>query len=573
MFLGTIDCVVRDLHLLPLGVSAERHSGVTLYQQLYDSLRSAVLDGRLEPGTRLPSTRAAALELGVARNTVIAVFEQLVAEGFLRSRVGDGTCVADFEPELLSRPVRKGPNSLRARREGVSRGTVSPLSVRGRAIVGVSRGAPGPVDGAFQPGLPDIAAFPHRTWARILARHARTPEHARLGYGDAAGDPRLRTAIAAYVTATRGVRCSPERVVPVAGAQAALDLCVRLLLDPGDSAWIEEPGYGGARAALLGAGARIEPIPVDAEGLDVAQGEARCPGARLVYITPSCQFPLGATLSLERRLRLLDWAERAGAFVIEDDYDSEYRYRGRPITALQGIDANGRVAYIGTFSKTMFPALRVGYVIAPESLAAAFAHAVRNTGQSVPQPVQGALAEFIDAGHYGRHVRRMWTLYARRRARGTRFGAIIRLLDEPRRTCRSALGLRGSFRGGTRAGSAETRPGHGAPVIHLRAVRTRTKQALLACGRCRRVRRWRAIHRPDPGEACSVRHASLVATAGQLGEVVARLMAGDDAIGVNPAAGHRVMAILRMISGLAGTPVEHEGILKPDPAAAGRHHC
>ena len=422
-FTEPLNRVARDPHLLPLGVDADRRSGVPLYRQIHDGLRSAILDGRLEPGTRLPSTRAAALELGVARNTVIAVFEQLVAEGFLRSGVGDGTWVADFAPELLSRPARKGPKSPDgpkrpgARREGVSGGTDSPLSVRGRAIVGVGRGAPGPVDGAFQPGLPDIAAFPHRTWARILARHARNPEHARLGYGDAAGDPRLRTAIAAYVTAARGVRCSPERVVPVAGAQAALDLCVRLLLDPGDPAWIEEPGYAGARAALLGAGARIEPVPVDAEGLDVAAGEARCPGARLAYITPSCQFPLGATLSLECRLRLLDWAERAGAFVIEDDYDSEYRYRGRPITALQGLDDSGRVAYVGTFSKTMFPALRVGYVIAPEGLAAAFARAVRNTGQSVPQPVQAALAEFIDAGHYGRHVRRMRTLYARRRAR------------------------------------------------------------------------------------------------------------------------------------------------------------
>ena len=412
-----LDYVMRDLHLLPLGVDADRHSVVPLHRQIYDGLRSAILAGRVEPGTRLPSTRAAARELGVARNTVIAVFEQLTAEGFLRSRVGDGTRVADIEPELLSRPECNVPKSPHVRREGVSGSAASPLSARGRAIVGVGRGAPGPAEGAFQPGLPDIAAFPHRTWARILARHARTPEPARLGYGDAAGDPRLRHAVAAYVTATRGIKCSPEQVVAVAGAQAALDLCARLLLDPGDPAWVEEPGYAGARAALLGAGARIEPVPVDAEGLDVAAGEARCPGARLAYITPSCQFPLGATLSLERRLRLLDWAERASAFVIEDDYDSEYRYRGRPIAAVQGIDANGRVAYVGTFSKTMFPALRVGYVIAPEGLAAAFAHAVRNTGQSVPQPVQGALAEFIDAGHYGRHVRRMRALYARRRVR------------------------------------------------------------------------------------------------------------------------------------------------------------
>ena len=414
---------MRDLHLVPLGVSPDRRSKASLYRQIYDGLRSAILDGRLESGVRLPSTRAAAAELGVARNTMVAVFEQLAAEGFLRSRVGDGTRVADIEPGLLFRPARRSfrrSGSARERATGAASRSPSPslsaLSARGREIVGVGRGAPGPAQGAFQPGLPDLDAFPHRTWARILTRHARTPERARLGYGDAAGDPGLRGAIAAHVTATRGVTCTPERVVVVAGAQAALDLCARLLLDPGDAAWIEEPGYAGARAALLGAGARLEPVPVDADGLDIAAGEARCPGARLAYITPSCQFPLGATLALERRLALLDWAERTGGFVIEDDYDSEYRYRGRPLAAVQGIDASGRVAYVGTFAKTMYPALRVGYVIAPEGLEAAFAHAVRNTGQSVPQPVQGALAEFVEEGHYGRHVRRMRTLYAKRQA-------------------------------------------------------------------------------------------------------------------------------------------------------------
>ena len=410
---------MRDLNLLALGVGPDRCSSASLYHQIYEGLRSAILDGRLESGVRLPSTRTAAAELGVARNTVVAVFEQLAAEGFVVSRVGDGTRVADIEPELLFRSARRTSRGPGAPREsGARRGPDSPaaLSARGRMVVGVGRGAPGPAESAFQPGLPDLQAFPHRTWARILARHARTPERGRLGYADAAGDPRLQTAIATYVAATRGVRCTPERVVVVSGAQAALDLCARLLLDPGDPAWIEEPGYAGARAALLGAGARVEPVPVDAEGLDVAAGERRCPGARLAYITPSCQFPLGATLSLERRLLLLDWAERVGAFVVEDDYDSEYRYRGRPIAAVQGIDANGRVAYVGTFSKTMFPALRVGYVIAPDGLAEAFAHAVRNTGQTVPQPIQGALAEFIETGHYGRHVRRMRAMYASRQA-------------------------------------------------------------------------------------------------------------------------------------------------------------
>ena len=349
---------------------------------------------------------------------MVAVFEQLTAEGFVRARVGDGTRVADFAPELLFRPAPRVLDRSGSDRESRSEVRAAPkaLSARGSAIVGVGRGAPGPAEGAFQPGLPDLEAFPQPTWARILARNARAPERERLGYGDAAGDPRLRAAIAAYLAAARGVRCSAERVVVTTGAQAALDLSARLLLDPGDAAWIEEPGYAGARAALLGAGARVEPVPVDVDGLDVAAGEARCPCARLAYVTPSCQFPLGATLSLERRLLLLDWAERGNAFVIEDDYDSEYRYRGRPLAAIQGLDTHGRVAYVGTFAKTMFPALRVGYVVAPEGLEGAFAHAVRNTGQSVPQPVQSALAEFIDSGHYGRHVRRMRARYAHRQA-------------------------------------------------------------------------------------------------------------------------------------------------------------
>ena len=405
---------MRDLLLLPPGVTPDRGSNTPLYRQIYKDLRAAILEGRLESGTRLPSTRAAAAELGVARNTVIAVFEQLAAEGFIHSRVGDGTRVADIEPEVIRRPARKVSKTPRSGPEGASTRAASALSARGKALVGVRRGAPGPTVGAFQPGLPDIAVFPHRTWARILARHARTPDRERLGYGDAAGDPRLRTAIAAYAATARGVNCSPEQVIVVAGAQAALDLSARLLLDPGDWAWIEDPGYSGTRAALLGAGARIKAVPVDAAGLAVEAGEARCPHARLACITPSCQFPLGMTLSLERRLLLLDWADRAGAFVIEDDYDSEYRYRGRPIAAVQGLDPHGRVAYVGTFSKTMLPALRVGYVIVPPGLEAAFAQAVRNTGHTVAQPVQGALAEFIDSGHYAAHVRRMRALYAKR---------------------------------------------------------------------------------------------------------------------------------------------------------------
>ena len=415
-----------EIHQLPPEVVPDRDSGVPLYRQVYESLRAAILSGRLGPGTRLPSTRAAARELGVARNTVVAVFEQLADEGFVSSRVGQGTRVAEVDAAVLRRSMRNSGSRAGAAtgertraRTGTDTGRAAQvasasLSERGRALAGVERGSV--AVGAFQTGLPDLASFPHQAWARLLARHARAPAVDRLGYGDAAGDPHLRAAIAAYVAAARGVNCTPAQVIVVTGAQAALDLAARMLLDPGDRAWLEEPGYPGARAALLAAGARIEPVPVDAAGMDVAAGQASCPGARLAYITPSCQYPVGSTLVLERRLRLLDWAGRAAAFVIEDDYDSEYRYRGRPIASVQGLDPHGRVVYVGTFAKTMLPALRVGYLIVPERLQRAFAAAVRNTGQTAPQPLQGALAEFIDSGLYGAHVRRMRNRYAQRQA-------------------------------------------------------------------------------------------------------------------------------------------------------------
>ena len=406
----------RDLLLLPLGVTPDRGSGSPLHSQICQGLRAAILEGRLEPGARLPSTRAAATELGVARNTVIAAFAQLAAEGFVQSNFGAGTRVVHIESELIRRPATRPGTDMEVARERATDRFAPALSARGRAIVSVIRDVPGPAAGAFLPGLPDVVAFPHRAWARILARHSSFPAHRQLGYDNPAGDPKLCAAVAAYLAATRGVRCMPEQIVVVAGAQAALDLSARLLLDPGEYAWIEDPGYPGARAALLGAGARLQPLPVDAGGLDVAAGEKRRPCAKLAYVTPSFQYPLGVTLSLERRLRLLDWAERAGALVIEDDYDSEFRYRGRPIAAVQGLDSGGRVVYVGTFSKTMFPALRVGYIVAPSGLETAFAHAARNTGKTVPQPLQAALAEFIDSGRYGSHVRRMRLLYAKRQA-------------------------------------------------------------------------------------------------------------------------------------------------------------
>ncbi|HJW70450.1 MAG TPA: PLP-dependent aminotransferase family protein, partial [Candidatus Binatia bacterium] len=241
------------------------------------------------------------------------------------------------------------------------------------------------------------------------------------------GLPVLREAIAAYLGPARGVACDPSQVIVVAGSQAGLDLSCRLLLDAGDPAWIEEPGYLGARGALLAAGARLVPVPIDAEGIDVDAGASTSRGTRLVYVTPSHQFPLGVTMSLARRLKLLAWAAQAGAWVLEDDFDSEFRYAGRPVAAMQGLDAAGRVVYLGTFSKTLFPALRVGYLVVPAALVDAFTVAVRLTGHQVATDLQAALADFIVEGHFAAHVRRMRALYAARQDRLVR--ALRRRLD------------------------------------------------------------------------------------------------------------------------------------------------
>ncbi len=390
-------------------LALDRRSEEPLQRQLYAELRRAILDGRLVGGLLLPSTRALAADLGVARNTVVAVFEQLACEGYLEARVGEGTRVARVMPETM----------LEARRERHVVGVGAPpaLSRRGVAMSAVRRPVPPADRRAFQPGMPAVDLFPHEVWARLLARRARQAVAATLGYTHAVGHPALREAIAAHVGAARGVVCTAEQVVVTAGAQAGLDLATQLLLDPGDVAWMEEPGYLGARGALTRAGARLVPVPVDAEGLDVAAGVRACPSPRLVYVTPSHQFPTGATLTLARRLALLEHAAAAGAWVLEDDYDSEYRYAGRPLAAMQGIDRGGRVVYVGTFSKTMFPALRAGYLIVPPALVEACTTAMRLTGHTVPTAIQLALADFIGEGLFAAHVRRMRTLYAERRSR------------------------------------------------------------------------------------------------------------------------------------------------------------
>ena len=398
---------------LPNGlVALDGESQTPLYRQLYDSLRRAILAGQLAPGARLQSTREMAAELNVSRNTVVNAYEQLLAEGYLEGQVGSGTYVSRALPEDLL-DVKTVTRSL-TRSVGKGLG----LSERGKVFAAFARGVPRAPEEVrpFQPGVPALDAFPFEIWSKLLARHGRNPSDALLGYGEPQGHAPLRRAVSSYLGLSRAVRCAPEQVVIVDGAQMAFDLVARVLLDPGEAAWLEEPGYPGARAAFTAAGARLVHVPVDEDGLDVTAGAALESNVRLIYVTPSHQFPLGMTMSLPRRLALLDWAGRAGAWVVEDDFDSEYRYEGRPLASLQGLDNDGRVVYVGTFSKVLFPSLRLGYLVVPPNLVDAFVAARAMSGRHSPTVEQAVLTDFIEEGHFGRHIRRMRTLYRERQA-------------------------------------------------------------------------------------------------------------------------------------------------------------
>lgn len=384
-------------------IDLDRSASTSLYRQLYEQLRNAILSGRLPAGTHIPPTRAMAEQLGVARNTVLSAVEQLAAEGFLDARQGSGTVVSARLDEDLTRMVWK-PVAPESRTHG--------LSKSGRALAAIRRDSEfGEAPVPLLPGIPELSAFPREIWGRLMRRAVYSTEPATAAYGSTSGVRRLREALCLHLREARGVNAEPEQIIVTSSAQAALDLLARALIDPGDPVWIEDPGYLGARAAFLGAGASLVPMPVDEHGLDPTASRNR---PRMIYVTPSHQYPTGRLMPLARRLHVLEAAERHDAYVLEDDYDSEFQFQGRPVAALQGLDRSGRVLYVSTFSKILQPGIRAGYAIVPAGLAEPLARMQRNTGQMVASNVQFALAHFLEEGHLRAHVRRMCALYEER---------------------------------------------------------------------------------------------------------------------------------------------------------------
>jgi GntR family transcriptional regulator / MocR family aminotransferase len=401
---------------MPLVIPLSKQRG-PLFRQVYVGLREAILSGTLAGGEQLPSTRHLAEQLEISRTVVLLAYEHLLAEGFVEGRHGSGTYVSQG---LGAGKARGAEDQARLR-----------LSRFGRSAAATAARvrAPAPRTPAlrydFAYGRSDVEIFPFERWRRILLKRARKASVRDLDYGSRAGSLALREAISAHLRRSRAVVCDPSQVIVVNGSQQALDLVTRLLVEPGDSVAVEDPQYLGTREVLRAARSRLHPVPVDREGLNPAKLPER---ARLVFVTPSHQFPTGVILSLPRRMALLEWARRNNAVVVEDDYDGEFRYEGQPLESLQGLDTQGRVIYVGTFSRTVFPALRLGYLIAPKPLAPAFKAAKWLSDRHSAILEQQTLAEFIATGMYERHLRRLRRRNAARR--GALLQAIHKFLDD-----------------------------------------------------------------------------------------------------------------------------------------------
>ncbi len=386
---------------------------------LYDCLRQAILDGSLPASSRLPPSRDLASELKLSRNTVMHAYEQLLTEGYLRTLTGSGTFVADVVPDSVLWPRTRAASRQRAGNAPVP---VIPLSARGGELV-KDASASAVQWGAFVPGVPDVTEFPYRKFAQISARLWRKPPPELLSYSSGGGHAGLRSALATHLRQARSVNCDPDQIVITEGVHQAVDLIARLLGDPGDKVWVEEPGYWGIRSVLTINGMRVEAVAVDEEGLAPQARHHEHP-PKLIFVTPSHQYPLGAVMSLRRRLALLEYASQHSSWIVEDDYDSEFRFSGHPIPSLQGLVPDAPVIYIGTFSKTLYPGMRIAYMVLPKGLAASFSTAHSELYREGHLLTQAALAEFIKADHYAAHIRRMRLIYASRRA------ALIALVEK-----------------------------------------------------------------------------------------------------------------------------------------------
>jgi GntR family transcriptional regulator / MocR family aminotransferase len=405
--------MIAAMKKVPSGISPiiviDRKAPKPLHRQVYDAYRTAIVARSLRSGQRIPSSRGLAAELGISRIPVLGAYGQLLAEGYFESRVGAGTFVSSSLPDKLTLCGATGSR--------VSRARSGPRSVSHRSAI-LPYLEPRPWlrgRGAFSVGQVAFDHFPLQIWSSLVARHCRNMGASSFHYGDAMGSEYLRETIATYLRTARGVRCEAQQIMIVSGSQQALDVSARVLLDSGTSVWVEQPGYSFIRGVLAMTGCRVAPVPVDSEGLNVGAGIKRCPEARVAFVTPSHQYPLGVTMSASRRLQLLEWAQSSGSWIIEDDYDSEYRYESMPIASLQGLDSNARVIYIGTFSKVLFPSLRLGYLVLPSDLVDRFLAIRRTSDLSPPTFYQEVLADFISGGHFSRHIRRMRTLYRDRR--------------------------------------------------------------------------------------------------------------------------------------------------------------